>query len=59
MVSNLDWAKDIMDYYTRRFGVETLFGDIKSRGFNIHKVKINDPERLTMSYSWSSVLLFC
>ncbi len=46
LVSNLDWAKDIMDYYNRRFGIETLFGDIKSRGFNIHKVKISDPERL-------------
>ena len=51
LVSNLDWAKDIMDYYARRFGIETLFGDInrvagRSRGFNIHKVKISDPERL-------------
>ncbi|MEM9424950.1 MAG: IS4 family transposase, partial [Spirochaetota bacterium] len=46
LVSNLDWAKDIMDYYTRRFGVETLFGDIKSRGFNIHKTRIDNPERL-------------
>jgi hypothetical protein len=46
LVSNLHWAKDIMDYYTRRFSIETLFGDIKSRGFNIHKVKINDPDRL-------------
>ena len=46
LVSNLDWAKDIMDYYNRRFGIETLFGDIKSRGFNIDKVKISDPERL-------------
>ena len=48
LMSNLSWAKDIMDYYTRRFSVETLFGDIKSRGFNIHKVKINDPDRLNV-----------
>lgn len=46
LVSNLDWAKDIMDFYARRFSIETIFGDIKSRGFNIHKVKIGDPERL-------------
>ena len=46
LVSNLDWAKDIMDYYSRRFSIETIFGDIKSRGFNIHKVRIDDPERL-------------
>ena len=37
-----------MDYYTRRFSVETLFGDIKSRVFNIHEVKIDDPERLNV-----------
>ena len=48
LVSNLSWAKDMMDYYTRRFSIETLFGDIKSRGFNIHKVKIDDPDRLNV-----------
>lgn len=46
LVSNLDWAKDIMDYYNRRFSIETIFGDVKSRGFNIHKVRIDNPERL-------------
>ena len=46
LVSNLEWAPEIMDYYSRRFGVETLFGDIKSRGFNIHKTRIDDPDRL-------------
>ena len=48
LVSNLDWAKDIMDCYTRRFSIETIFGDIKSRGFNMHKVKIDQPERLAV-----------
>jgi hypothetical protein len=53
LVSNLSWAKDIMDCYTRRFSVETLFGDInrvagRSRGFNIHKVKIENPDRLNV-----------
>lgn len=46
LISNLEWAKDIMGYYTRRFSIETLFGDIKSRGFNLHKVRLDDPERL-------------
>lgn len=46
LVSNLSWARDIMDYYQRRFSIETIFGDIKSRGFNIHKVRIENPERL-------------
>ena len=53
LVSNLDWAKDIMDYYNRHFSIETIFGDIKSRGFNIHKVRIGNPERLnTWSLPW-------
>jgi hypothetical protein len=48
LVSNLEWAKDIMDYYSRRFSIETIFGDIKSRGFNIHKVRIDQPQRLSV-----------
>ena len=33
-------------YYKKRWSIETLFGDIKSRGFNIHKSKLTDPQRL-------------
>ena len=32
--------------HRKRFGIETLFGDLKSRGFNIHKSKLRHPERL-------------
>jgi hypothetical protein len=46
LVSNIEWAKDIMDYYKKRWSIETLFADIKSRGFNIHKTRIKDPEML-------------
>lgn len=46
LVSNLEWAKDIMDYYSKRFLIETMFRDIKSSGFNIHKTRLKDPERL-------------
>lgn len=46
LVSNLEWAKDIMDYYSSRFLIETMFRDIKSSGFNIHKTRIKDPKRL-------------
>jgi len=44
LVSNMDWAKDMMDYYKRRYSIETIFGDIKSRGFNIHKTRVKNPE---------------
>lgn len=46
LLSSLQWAKDIMDYYKQRWGIETLFGDLKSRGFNIHKTRIKNPEML-------------
>lgn len=46
LVSNLEWAKDIMDYYNQRFLIETMFRDMKSSGFHIHKVRIKDPDRL-------------
>jgi Transposase DDE domain len=46
LLSNLDWVKDVMDYYRRRFSIETLFGDIKSRGFNVHKTRIKSKEMI-------------
>lgn len=46
LVSNIDWAKDMMDLYKKRFSIETIFSDIKSRGFNIHKVRIKNTERI-------------
>ena len=33
-------------YYRRRFRVETLFSDKKSRGFHIEKSHLSDPSRL-------------
>lgn len=46
LLSNLEWAKQMMVYYQRRLGIETLFADLKSRGFNIHKTRIKNPEML-------------
>ena len=37
LVSNMSSAEDAIDYYTKRFRIETFFSDQKSRGFNIHK----------------------
>lgn len=46
-------------YYRKRFKIETLFKDFKSEGFNIHKSKMTDPERLNrlimvcaLAYLW-------
>ena len=45
--------------YAKRFRIETLFSDQKSRGFHIHKSHMSDPERLSrlliaacLAYIW-------
>lgn len=45
-VTNMDYGPDVITYYKKRFSIETIFGDIKSRGFNIHRTKVGDAERL-------------
>jgi hypothetical protein len=46
LLSNLAWAKEMMVYYQKRWSIETLFSDLKSRGFNIHKTRIKHPAML-------------
>lgn len=43
LISTIDYPVAIAKYYKKRFRTETLFGNIKSRGFNIHKTKVNSP----------------
>ena len=33
-------------YYKKRFSIETMSSDMKSRGFNLHKVQMNSPQRV-------------
>ncbi len=33
--------------YKERWGIETLFGALKSRGFNLEETHVKDPERLS------------
>lgn len=47
MVSNMFSAEDAIDYYKKRFRIETFFSDQKSRGFHIQKSHITDPQRLS------------
>ncbi len=46
LLSNLDFAQQISRYYKKRFIIETLFSDQKTKGFQLHRSKINDPQRL-------------
>ena len=51
--------EDAIDYYKKRFRIETFFSDQKSRGFNIQKSHLTDPQRLSrlliascLAYIW-------
>ena len=46
LLSNFELCFDTARYYQKRWSIETFFGDIKSRGFNIHKSKLTDPQRV-------------
>jgi hypothetical protein len=59
LVSNLSSAEEAIKYYKKRFRIETFFSDQKSRGFNIQKSHIEEPQRLSrlliatcLAYIW-------
>ena len=59
LVTNLELAEEACYWYQRRFRIETLFSDKKSRGFHIHKSHLADPTRLarllistSLAYIW-------
>lgn len=47
LLTNLEYAPMVKSFYRKRYLIETLFGDIKSRGFNIAKTKISTPLTIT------------
>lgn len=46
LLTNMDVGWQACLYYKKRFSIETMFSDIKSRGFNIHKAQMDNPERV-------------
>lgn len=46
LVSNMTSAEEACGWYSKRFKIETLFSDQKSRGFHLHKSHLSDPTRL-------------
>lgn len=46
LVSNIEWPDLVVKYYKKRFGIETFFSDIKSRGFHITRTKVSNPQTL-------------
>src|SRR5687768_1088238 len=59
LVSNMSVAEEAIRYYQKRLRIETFFSDQISRGFNIQKSHIEDPQRLSrlliatcLAYIW-------
>ena len=46
-VTNFTDPKVAQKWYRKRFSIETLFSDVKSRGFNLDKTRIWKPERVS------------
>jgi hypothetical protein len=59
LLTNMELLEEACYWYRQRFNIETLFSDEKSRGFNLHKSHLSDPERLArlmiaacLAYIW-------
>lgn len=46
LVSNLDLPQEALLYYRQRFRIETLFSDVKGRGFHLAHSHLSAPDRL-------------
>lgn len=46
LLTNLDFPVQISRYYKKRFLIETFFSDQKTKGFQLHRSKLDDPERI-------------
>lgn len=46
LISNLEYVPDIKQLYKKRFKIEPFFRDQKSKGFNIQKSGLGNPERI-------------
>lgn len=46
LFTNIAPVCEALFWYKKRFTIETFFSDEKSRGFNIHKSHISNPERI-------------
>lgn len=59
LVSNFELGQEACFWYRKRFRIETFFSDQKSRGFQLHKSHLADPDRLSrlliatcLAYLW-------
>lgn len=66
LVTNMDDAEAAVALYRQRAHIETFFSDQKSRGFQIHRSHVGDPQRLSrflmvacFAYLWVVYLGVC
>jgi hypothetical protein len=59
LVTNMELAEEACYWYKRRYRIETLFSDKKSRGFHIDQSHLSDPARVarllistSLAYIW-------
>jgi hypothetical protein len=59
LLTNLDTALEAVEAYRKRFLIETLFSDIKSRGFDFDKTRLKEPKKahrlriaVALAYIW-------
>ena len=45
-VTNFETGEEAQFWYAKRFKIETMFSDFKSRGFNLSKSHVSQPERV-------------
>jgi Transposase DDE domain len=62
LLTNMDLGQMACEYYRRRFKVETLFKQLKSAGFHLHKCMVEGAERvrnLIMVVALAFIFTFC
>lgn len=52
-----DRSDQLIDNYAQRWGIETLFGIFKSRGFNLEDTHLIDSERLSRLFALLAIAL--
>ena len=57
------FQSDAIQTYLKRWGIETLFGCLKSRGFNLESTHMKDPDKisklfaiLTIAFTWAHIV---
>jgi Transposase DDE domain len=62
LLTNMDVGKMACRYYKRRFQIETMFKQLKSKGFQLHKTRLECPTKtsnLIMVVATAFIFSFC